>query len=388
LEFLEFSGSVVTTTPASAVAMLWLQLALALAAVGRVGGSSFLFDLNTDPTEAVNLDPAMNEEMYERLVTRSAYWAAQVREADPGDLSDKKVVWKEKQGVVSWATNTDFVPPEVPVKYSHAGAPHIVFVLVDDWGWNDVGYRSTHMAWTTPTIDRLASEGVKLENYFTAYSCIPARGALLTGRYPIRLGLWAAGEGAELPLTEVTLAQELKSAGYRTYMVGKWHLGFSTAQHTPANRGFDWSYTYWNGAIDYWTKQYGFYNDLHFGDELVTDPAELSSELHNGYLMETKAEAAIAEHATNYPDQPMFLYYAMQLIHGVWSAPETYKARCGQPAITDPNSQDVTYNYCALNVMLDEVRPRRHIRPHTVVLKRLVSCVCVTACPRGRRWPT
>ena len=86
-------------------------------------------------------------------------------------------------------------------------------------------------------------------------------------------------------------------------MVGKWHLGFSTAQHTPANRCFDWSYTYWNGAIDYWTKQYGFYNDLHFGDELVTDPAELSTELHNGYLMESKAEAAIAEHAANYPDQ-------------------------------------------------------------------------------------
>jgi hypothetical protein len=384
----------------------------------HVDGSPILFNLNSDANEKSPLDVTSLEyyDMYNKLVERSSYWASQVRAADPGDTSDKKVVWKEKQGVVSWATNTDFTPPEVPVKYTHAGAPHIVFVLVDDWGWvrhtalvhracamplshrafsssfstcqNDVGYRSTHLAWTTPTIDRLASEGVKLENYFTAYSCIPARGALLTGRYPIRLGLWAAGEGAELPLTEVTLAQEMKSAGYRTYMVGKWHLGFSTAQHTPANRGFDWSYTYWNGAIDYWTKQYGFYNDLHFGDELVTDPAELSTELHNGYLMETKAEAAIAEHATNYPDQPMFLYYAMQLIHGVWSAPETYKARCGQPAIADPNSQDVTYNYCALNVMLDEVRPRRHIRPHNVVLNLHVSCVCVTVCPRGRRWRT
>jgi hypothetical protein len=149
--------------------MLWLQLALALAALGRVGGSSFLFDLNTDPTEAVNLDPAMNEEMYERLVTRSAYWAAQVREADPGDLSDKKVVWKEKQGVVSWATNTDFVPPEVPVKYSHAGAPHIVFVLVDDWGINDPGWKSSYLSWTTPNIDRLAAEGIKLDNYYSAY---------------------------------------------------------------------------------------------------------------------------------------------------------------------------------------------------------------------------
>ena len=191
------------------MAVYYVVVVVALLALGhyQVGGSSFLYDLKSDPTESTNLDPSLNEEIYTRLVERSAYWASQVQPADPGDLSDKKVVWKEKQGVVSWATNADFTPPEVPVKYSHTGAPHIVFVLVDDWGWNDVGYRSTHMAWTTPTIDRLASEGVKLENYFTAYSCIPARGALLTGRYPIRLGLWAAGEGAEMPLTEVTLAQ-------------------------------------------------------------------------------------------------------------------------------------------------------------------------------------
>ena len=337
---------------------LWRVLCLlpVLMTVG-VQGSSFLFNLNDDPNEKTMLDPSdlPNVEMYNKLVERSAYWASIVTPAEAGDTSDKKVVWKEKQGVVSWATNVDFAVPEIPQKYAHSNAPHIVFVLVDDWGWNDVGYRSTSMAWTTPTIDKLANEGVKLENYFTAYSCIPARGALLTGRYPIRLGLWAAGEGAELPLTEITLAQELKSAGYQTYMVGKWHLGFSTAQHTPSNRGFDWSYTYWNGAIDYWTKQYGFYNDLHFGDDLVTDAEELNSEVHNGYLMQTKAELAIAEHATTYPDKPMFLYYAMQLIHGVWSAPQSYKDRCGMPTtIADPTSQDVTYNYCALNVMLDE----------------------------------
>lgn len=211
------------------------------------------------------------------------------------------------------------------------------------------------MNWTTPTIDRLAAEGVKLENYFTSYSCIPARGALLTGRYPIRLGLWKAFDGSELPVSEITLGQEMQSAGYRTYMVGKWHLGFSTVQHTPAMRGFDASYTYWNGFVDYWTKSYGLYHDLHDGPDLVTDEGELSPDLHNGILMQTKAEAAIADHANNYSDQPMFLYYAMQLIHGVWSAPDSYLARCGVPtSIDDEYTRNVTYNYCALNVMLDE----------------------------------
>ena len=211
------------------------------------------------------------------------------------------------------------------------------------------------MSWTTPTIDRLAAEGVKLENYYSAYSCIPARGALLTGRYPIRLGLAAPFSQQELPLSEVTLGQEMKSAGYRTYLVGKWHLGYSSIQQTPALRGFDSSYSYWNGFVDYWTKSYGTYNDLHDGLDLVTDETELSPALHNGLLMQTKAEAAIADHVANHSDKPMFLYYAMQLIHGVWSAPQEYLDRCGIPlTIEDEYLKNVTYNYCALNLMLDD----------------------------------
>ena len=222
-------------------------------------------------------------------------------------------------------------------------------------GWNDVGYRSTYMNWTTPTIDKLAAEGVKLENYFTSYSCVPTRGAFLTGRYPLRLGLWSSHVSAELPLSEITLGQEMQSAGYRTYMVGKWHLGFSSLQHTPLQRGFDSSYSFWNGFVNYWTKEYGTNVDLHDGADLVTSESELSATLHNGILMQTKAELAISNHAENFPDQPMFLYYAMQLIHGVWTAPASYLARCGVPTtITDADIRNVTYNYCAMNVMLDE----------------------------------
>jgi arylsulfatase B/arylsulfatase I/J len=282
-------------------------------------------------------------------------WADAVLPAQKPEEGDKKTLWASTNASVPWQT-TDFEPPHIVQKYSYDKAPNIVFALVDDWGYNDVGFRSTYMSWTTPTIDKLASQGVILENYWTMYSCIPARGAFLTGRFPLRLGVWQSGEGAELPLGEITLAQEMKSAGYKTYMVGKWHLGYSTWQHTPTERGFDSFYGYYNGHIDYWSKKYGHFLDLHDNKKVVTDKEELDENLHTGHLFQSKVEDVIAKHAANHADEPMFIYYAMQLIHGVWSAPQNYLDRCGVPATAelDDYYDSVEYNYCGLNVMLDE----------------------------------
>lgn len=107
----------------------------------------------------------------------------------------------------------------------------------------------------------------------------------------------------------------------------------------------------------------------------MTNPEELSTDLHNGYLMQNKAEEAIADHVKNNADKPMFLYYAMQLIHAPFSAPQIYLDRCGGPVATQVKGQGKggpkgqggqggqnvdagqsadALNYCALNVMLDE----------------------------------
>jgi arylsulfatase A-like enzyme len=322
--------------------------------------NKFMYDLDLDPLEESSvIDTPAYKDAFSILLDRADYWSNFIRHPEiPDDVLKSK--WRDCAGVCSWLDTDEenslvTVPAAPTQKYSYDNAPNIVFVLVDDWGWNDIGYHSTYMNWATPTIDRLAGEGIKLENYYTEKSCIPARGALLTGKYSFKLGLWLSGEGAELPLNETTLAEELQSAGYRTYMVGKWHLGFSSQMHQPTRRGFDSFYGYLNGAVDYWTKSYGSFLDLHENDQLVTNKKETDPELHNGYLMQMKAEAAIAEHAENYADQPMFLYYAMQLIHGVWSAPEAYVERCGVPeTIANDYLQTVESQYCALNLMLDE----------------------------------
>jgi arylsulfatase A-like enzyme len=121
-----------------------------------------------------------------------------------------------------------------------APRPNIVFILADDLGWGDLGsFGASDVA--TPSIDRLAQEGVRFtEFYAAANTCSPSRAALMTGRYPARTGVNAVlfhdtPEG--LPQHEITIPELLRDAGYRTAMIGKWHLG-STDEFMPWNQGF------------------------------------------------------------------------------------------------------------------------------------------------------
>jgi arylsulfatase A-like enzyme len=318
----------------------------------------YLYNLNTDPHETESIADTDTDTL-SSLWERCDYWNTQVQDPSIPAATGKTSMFTTCGGICPWLPSDSSESTAVSTAqiYDYEDAPHIIFVLVDDWGWNDVGWRSTYMGWTTPNIDRIAAEGVKFNNYFSHFSCMPSRGAFLTGRYAMRLGLWQAHENAELPLSETTIAQEMKSAGYRTALVGKWHQGYSSPDHLPMNRGFDIFYGYLNGYVDYWTKSYGTHLDLHNGYDLETDAALLDPSVHNAFVLQSKVEQLIADHATNHADQPLFLYYAMQLIHGVWAAPEEYLQRCSFPSsssVEDDYVRDVEYKYCAMNIMLDE----------------------------------
>ena len=131
--------------------------------------------------------------------------------------------------------------------------PNIVFIMADDLGFNDVGFNGSSIR--TPNIDKLAADGVRLNQFYVQPLCSPTRACLMTGRYPIRYGLqvsiirpWA---DYGLPLTEHTLPQVLKQAGYETAICGKWHLGCCSPEYLPTSRGFDHQYGCYTGAIDY-----------------------------------------------------------------------------------------------------------------------------------------
>src|SRR5262245_53855056 len=130
--------------------------------------------------------------------------------------------------------------------------PNIVVILADDLGYGDLGAFGAPSI-RTPRLDAMAAAGQKWTNFYVQPVCSPSRAALLTGRLPIRSGMYGIPSGTApkvfrdnaaegLPAAEITVAELLKSAGYRTAMVGKWHLG-QQPQFLPIENGFD----YWLG---------------------------------------------------------------------------------------------------------------------------------------------
>ena len=195
--------------------------------------------------------------------------------------------------------------------------PHIIVFLADDLGWGDVGYHGSQIK--TPHIDSLAKSGTRLNRFYVMPVCSPTRGALMTGRHPVKLGLqcgvvrpWATHG---LPTDERTLPQALKEVGYTTAIVGKWHLGHNDPNFLPTKRGFDLQYGHYNGALDYFThiRDGGF--DWHRNDRRNDDKGYTTN------LIAKEAVRIIKEHDQS---KPLFLYVPFNAPHGPLQAPKKY----------------------------------------------------------------
>ena len=196
--------------------------------------------------------------------------------------------------------------------------PNIVLIYVDDLGYGDLGSFG-HPVIQTPNIDRLAAGGMMLTNYYAPSAlCSPSRAGLLTGRIPYRTGIksWIP-EGTEIYLhnEEITLAEVLKSAGYATAIIGKWHLNSdlgSKYEPQPTDQGFD--YFYGHNAFQIPTNRNPT-NIYRNGDLLGTQ---------HGYTADLYADEAIGWLKKQDHDTPFFLYLSMAEPHTTFENPAAY----------------------------------------------------------------
>ena len=200
--------------------------------------------------------------------------------------------------------------------------PNVVILLTDDQGTLDAGcYGSADLK--TPNIDRLATEGVRFTQAYAHTVCCPSRAALFTGRHPQRGGVrfWTQGDrhgsdsqNLHLSPEEVTLAEAMKSAGYRTALFGKWHLGAKIG-HGPLDQGFDTFFGHLGGFIDnyrhYFLHGRG-YHDLYDGNEEVFRREEYYPDLMidraEQFIEANKATPffmTVAFNLPHYPEQPI-----------------------------------------------------------------------------------
>ena len=163
--------------------------------------------------------------------------------------------------------------------------PNVVLILMDDLGYGDIGSYGVTDA-STPNLDRLARQGVRLTDaYANASNCSPTRAGFITGQYQQRYGIeWPLGsvEGDSargLRPTGASLPALLKGNGYRTGLIGKWHLG-SKPEFGPLKHGFDEFFGFLGGALDYYTHRTGNGTpDLYQDTTPVQTPAYLTDEI-------------------------------------------------------------------------------------------------------------
>lgn len=263
--------------------------------------------------------------------------------------------------------------------------PNLIVILADDLGYGDLGVQGG-AAIETPHLDRLASEGLRLTQFYaSAAVCSPSRAGLLTGRYPLRSGITTALQAADdtwlrrltyraggvfaklgavdlagggnavpgLPPSEITVAEALKRAGYRTMAIGKWHLGDFTGlpEYHPSNHGFD-HFVGFNMSNDDWPV--AFWRDR---TEIVADIG-LDQARYTG-LFTREAIRLIEE-----PDErPFFLYLAHKDPHQPFFPSEEFAGR----SAAGPYGDAVAEFDASVGAVIEAVR-RKGIASETLVV--------------------
>jgi arylsulfatase A-like enzyme len=229
---------------------------------------------------------------------------------------------------------------------SRAAAPNILVILADDLGYGELGCQGFTAGIPTPHIDSIARNGIRFTNgYVSGPYCSPTRAGFMTGRYQQRFGhefnpgpSVSAAKTFGLPLTEVTIADRLKGAGYATGWFGKSHLGYEPPFH-PQRRGFDEFYGFPGGAHSYLDASADTNNPILRGTTRTTNI--------DGYTTDAFARETVA-FIEKHQGRPWFAYLAFNAVHTPLEATEKYLRRFAH--ITDTRRR----SYAAMQSAMDD----------------------------------
>lgn len=204
---------------------------------------------------------------------------------------------------------------------SSCDRPNVVFIVADDLGWNDLGFHNSEII--SPNVDKLAKTGVTLNQSYVQFLCTPSRSTFMTGYYPFRTGmqhtnlqtLIPAGVPVEFPF----LPEKMRSLGYDTHMVGKWHLGYCNWSYTPTYRGFDTFLGYYTGDETYYTHEDNGHLDFRNNTEVERN----LNGTYSTFIYKQRAIDIINYHNSS---KPLFMYLPFQAVHAPLQAPDEYIA--------------------------------------------------------------
>jgi len=231
---------------------------------------------------------------------------------------------------------------------------HILFLMIDDLGWNDVGYRKTSDL-KSPHIDALAKSGVRLNRYYTSSLCSPSRTSFLSGRYAYSVGMHGPviqnGYPVDLPKNVSTVADRLRNGGFKTAMIGKWDAGMTTWDYTPTCRGFDYFFGFYGAVENHYTRVAHFSGMKGLDLRENFDAQDARDDVYSTHLYTEKAQAWISRVVLTERAQKTFMYLAYQAMHGPLQSPGEYSRRCRRFGVTNTSKRDI---YCGMMLALDE----------------------------------
>jgi arylsulfatase A-like enzyme len=199
-----------------------------------------------------------------------------------------------------------------------AQRPNVVLILTDDQGYGEVGAHGNDLI-KTPELDKLHDEGVRLVNFHVNNVCSPSRAALMTGKYSTHVGVWHTLGGRDMVYPDETMMpQVFADNGYKTQMIGKWHIGDSFP-YRPEDRGFQEVYRIGGGSpgqvADYWENSLF---DMHYWNGSAWEQSK-------GFCTDTQFDAAI-DFIDRNKDKPFFTYISCTAVHSPIGAPDEYLA--------------------------------------------------------------